>query len=61
MPVSCISMNISRSRVVGTGPRVEGGSLVLSMPLNDSEQDVQSLNLSLLVREMFLTIDIPTP
>lgn len=25
MPVSCISMNISRSRVVGTGPRVEGG------------------------------------
>lgn len=31
------------------------------MPLNDSEQDVQSLNLSLLVREMFLTIDIPTP
>lgn len=58
MPVSCINMNISRSGVVGTGPKGEGGKSGL-VSSSDSEQGAETLKLGLL--EICLTVDVPAP
>ena len=56
MPVSC--RNRSRSGVVGSGPRAEGGESGL-ISNSDSEQGAEALNLSLL--KICLTVVVPTP
>lgn len=60
MPVRCVNMNLSRIRLVGAGPGVESGEsnlVYLWMPLSKM---LGSLNLSLRIMKMCLTIDVPT-